>query len=35
MEAGISDHLWSLEKIAPLHIEEPKKRGKYKPRISN
>lgn len=39
MEAGISDHVWSLEEIAAL-VPEPvaKKRGAYKPRqaaISN
>ena len=33
MEAGISDHVWSLKEIAML-IPEPvaKKRGNYKPR---
>lgn len=31
MEAGISDHVWSLEEIAALApIEAPKKRGTYK-----
>lgn len=31
MEAGITDHLWSLEEIAALApIEAPKKRGEYK-----
>lgn len=31
MEAGISDHVWSLEEIAALApIEAPKKRGPYK-----
>ncbi len=36
MEAGISDHVWSLEEIAGLLKEEaPKKRGKYKKRISS
>ncbi len=36
MEAGLSDHIWSIEEIAAL-IPEPvaKKRGAYKPRISN
>lgn len=35
MEAGISDHVWSLEEIAGLvKDEEPKKRGPYKKRIS-
>ena len=35
MEAGISDHVWSLEEIAGLVKEdEPKKRGPYKKRIS-
>lgn len=33
MEAGISDHVWSLEEIAGLaNIEAPKKRGPYKKR---
>jgi len=37
MEAGISDHLWTLEEIAALDVvEAPKKRGPYKKReISN
>lgn len=36
MEAGISDHVWSLEEIAGLvRNEEPKKRGPYKKKISN
>ena len=39
MEAGISDHVWSLEQIASLvPVEEPEKRGPYKKRdqeISN
>ena len=36
MEAGVTDHLWTLEKIAGLVKEEtPKKRGSYKKRISN
>lgn len=31
MEAGITDHVWTLEEIAGLVQEEaPKKRGKYK-----
>ena len=31
MEAGISDHVWSLEEITGLvQDEEPKKRGPYK-----
>jgi IS1 family transposase len=36
MEAGISDHVWSLEEIAAL-VPEPvaKKRGSYKKEISN
>ncbi|OOG63954.1 hypothetical protein B0E46_08450 [Rhodanobacter sp. B04] len=39
MEAGVSDHVWSLEEIAAL-VPEPvaKARGPYKPRqpaISN
>ena len=35
MQAGISDHVWSIEEIAHL-VPEPvaKKRGAYKPRIS-
>jgi len=33
MEAGISDHIWTLEEIASLvQIEAPKKRGPYKKR---
>lgn len=36
MEAGVTDHLWSLEEIAGLvKDEEPKTRGPYKKRISN
>lgn len=36
MEAGISDHIWSLEEIAGLVKDEaPKKRGSCKKRISN
>ena len=36
MEAGVTDHVWSLEEIAGLVIDEPaKKRGSYKKRISN
>jgi len=36
MEAGISDHVWSLEKIAGLVKDEyPKKRGPYKKKNSN
>jgi IS1 family transposase len=35
MEAGIADHVWSLEEIAGLvKEEEPKKRGPYKKKIS-
>lgn len=31
MEAGIADHVWSLEEIATLVMDEaPKKRGPYK-----
>jgi len=31
MEAGISNHVWTLEEIASLVKEdEPKKRGTYK-----
>ncbi len=33
MEAGVTDHVWSLEEIAALApIEAPKKRGPYKKR---
>jgi IS1 family transposase len=36
MEAGIMDHVWSLEEIAALvPEEEPKKRGPYKKNNSN
>ena len=36
MEAGIADHVWSLEEIAALVKEEPpKKRGPYKKNNSN
>ncbi len=36
MEAGVTDHLWSLEEIASLiPEEESKKRGPYKKRNSN
>ena len=36
MEAGITDHIWSLEEIAGLVKDEsPKKRGPYKKRNSN
>lgn len=36
MEAGITDHIWSLEEIAGLVKDKaPKKRGHYKKRISN
>ncbi len=35
MEAGVSDHVWTLEEIAGLVKDElPKKRGPYKKRIS-
>jgi len=36
MEAGISGHVWSIEELVAL-MPEPvaKKRGPYKPRISN
>ncbi|MEW8333491.1 MAG: IS1 family transposase, partial [Candidatus Thiodiazotropha sp.] len=35
MEAGISDHVWTLEEVVGLIPEEaPKKRGPYKKRIS-
>ena len=34
MQAGISDHLWSIEEIVLLVTEpEAKKRGAYKPRV--
>jgi hypothetical protein len=33
MEAGLTDHVWSVEElIALLPQEETKKRGPYKPR---
>ena len=36
MEAGIADHVWTLEEIAGLvKVEAPKKRGPYKKKISN
>ncbi len=37
MEAGVSDHVWSLEEIAALMDvgQETKKRGPYKKKISN
>ena len=36
MEAGISDHPWTLEEIAgPVKDEAPKKRGPYKKKNSN
>lgn len=36
MEAGISDHVWSMEEIAELiKAEAPKKRGPYKKKNSN
>ena len=36
MEAGITDHVWSLQEIAGLVKDEPpKERGPYKNRISN
>ncbi|MDD4882191.1 MAG: IS1 family transposase [Gallionellaceae bacterium] len=36
MEAGIADHIWTLEEIAGLvKEEEPKKRGPYKKNNSN
>jgi IS1 family transposase len=36
MQAGISDHVWTLEEIAGLvKEEEPKKRGPYKKKNSN
>lgn len=30
MQAGIADHAWSLEEIANLFVEKPKKRGSCK-----
>jgi hypothetical protein len=36
MEAGLSDHVWSVEELVALIPEpEAKKRGPYKKRISN
>ena len=36
MEAGISDHVWTLEEIAGLvKVEAPKKRGAYKKRTQS
>lgn len=36
MEAGIADHVWTLEEIAGLvQVEAPKKRGPYKKNNSN
>jgi len=36
MEAGVTDHLWTLEEIASLiPKDQPKKRGPYKKKISN
>ncbi|MCL2122904.1 MAG: IS1 family transposase [Desulfovibrionaceae bacterium] len=36
IEAGVADHIWSLEEIAALApAEAPKKRGSYKKRNSN
>lgn len=36
MEAGIADHVWSMEEIAGLvKVEAPSKRGPYKKRNSN
>ena len=36
MQAGISDHLWSIEEIVRLVAEpQAKKRGAYKPRAIN
>jgi hypothetical protein len=36
MEAGISDHVWTLEEIAGLIKDEtPEKRGPYKKKNSN
>lgn len=36
MEAGVTDHVWSLEEIASLLLENevPKMRGPYKDRIN-
>jgi hypothetical protein len=35
MEAGVTDHVWSLEEIAALMdvCQEPKKRGAYKKKV--
>lgn len=36
MQAGIADHVWSLEEIATLVVDEaPKKRGPYKNRLKD
>ena len=36
MEAGISDHVWSMQEIAGLvKDQEPQKRGPYKKKNSN
>lgn len=36
MEAGISDHVWSMEElVAILPVEQPAKRGTYQKKISN
>ena len=36
MEAGITDHVWSMQEIASLVKDEaPKKRGPYKKKNSN
>jgi len=36
MEAGVTDHIWTIEEIVGLaKEEEPKKRGFYKKKISN
>lgn len=35
MQAGIADHVWSLQEIAALVVDAPaKKRGPYKPRVT-
>jgi len=36
MEAGLTDHVWSVEELVALMPEaQPKKRGPYKKKISN
>jgi hypothetical protein len=36
MEAGLTDHVWSMDEVVGIiPEEEPKKRGPYKKRNSN